>query len=93
MDNLSDPPPASQSWITQTGAGLLISIPLFLLSAAVFTMGFIIYYTGSVSDEVDWQLANDLLADSANSEQDEALDEKLLESRKIVITTDVNPHL
>ncbi|MEM6601585.1 MAG: ATP-dependent Clp protease proteolytic subunit, partial [Verrucomicrobiota bacterium] len=47
----------------------------------------------SVSDEVDWQLANDLLADSANSEQDEALDEKLLESRKIVITTDVNPHL
>ncbi len=91
---MTNPPPLPALSSQQNiGAYLLISIPLFLLTAAVFTLAILVYYSAPVESEINYQLANDLMADSGNFKQDTFLDEALLQERKIVITTDVNPHL
>jgi ATP-dependent Clp protease protease subunit len=93
--NTSAPAPKTpiKPWIAQTGLHLLVSIPLFLLAIAVFTLGLFIHFSAPESTQIDWQTANDLMADSGNFEKHQFLDQALLESRKLVITTDVNPHL
>lgn len=69
------------------------NLPLYLLSASIFMLGFIIYYSSQNENQFDIQHATDLMASSGNFNHAVFLDEHLLESRKIVVTTGVNSHL
>ncbi|MGF1679203.1 MAG: ClpP family protease [Candidatus Methylacidiphilales bacterium] len=88
-------PSSHPSSLALTLPAVLLAAPLLGIALAILIAASAYYFKENYSDGfyIDYQAANDYMADSGNFDHTAWLDEKLLAQRRIVITTDVNPQL